>query len=222
MAVDEALLVHGHAPVLRLYGWSEPSISLGATQPKRQDLASLLELGLPVVRRLTGGGAILHADELTYSVTLDLDHPVLDGADREESYHRLHVPIVQALADHGLEVSRGQAALESLPRAEEPILCFGRSTVLDLLADGSKLVGSAQRRRGGRLLQHGSIILTSDPRQPGTASLATSLETPPSADMLAASIARQFGVLFGPLDAGDLLDVESEHAARRAASFRYP
>jgi lipoate-protein ligase A len=161
MAVDEVLLETAIAEgvaTLRWYQWSEPTISLGYFQ-KSADLAgdSLLSR-LPAVRRLTGGGAILHDDELTYSVAIPADQKLFERPD--ELYDIVHESIVDGLRECGFAVSfRGQ----TLKRLEEPLLCFLRQDSHDLTLGESKVLGSAQRRRRGAILQHGSLIRRASP-----------------------------------------------------------
>jgi lipoate-protein ligase A len=211
MAVDAAILAAADRPTLRFYGWDPPAISLGRFQGRREDLAPLLDAGLPVVRRMTGGGAIVHWHELTYSVFLPLEHPAIAGLGTSDSYAALHGPIVRALAEIGVDASsRGSPPP---PPGRSPLLCFDRTTSLDLVARGRKLVGSAQRRARGRLLQHGSIILAPNALQPATASLEEILGVAPQAATLAEHIARHFATLLGPLDPGDLTSAELRHIA---------
>jgi lipoyl(octanoyl) transferase len=156
MAVDEALLetaIADRVATLRWYQWSEPTVSLGYFQ-KSAELAGdeVLSL-LPAVRRLTGGGAILHDDELTYSVALPANQKLFERP--EQLYDIVHESIVGSLREMGFSVSlRG----ETLKRVDEPLLCFLRQDSHDLTLDGNKVLGSAQRRRRGAILQHGSLI----------------------------------------------------------------
>jgi lipoate-protein ligase A len=161
MARDEHLL---QAPLrsiamLRTYAWNPATISLGFFQ-KFAAVAELPESlrTLPVVRRLTGGGAILHDLEVTYALVIDTDHPA--GRSAPLALYRLvHDAWRAALADHvpGLELAPGSMPLPS-PRTG-PFFCFEKPGQTDLLLRGVKLLGSAQRRTPRRVLQHGSLIL---------------------------------------------------------------
>jgi len=217
MAVDEALVRHATEPTLRLYGWDPPAISLGRFQKASDpELAALLGAGLPVVRRMTGGGAIVHWHELTYSLTLPDTHDLV-ACSTEESYAGIHAPIQRALAAVGVtSSSRTVEAARS-----DPALCFHRVTSLDLVVGGLKLVGSAQRRTDGRVLQHGSIVLASNRLQPGTAALDDLLPTSPSAAGLAEQLAAAFAIVLGGLRSAALTDTERAHADKAAPGYRF-
>jgi len=160
MGLDEALLGSESAPpTLRLYTWRPDTLSLGYFQ-RFADVPAA-ERAAKVVRRITGGGAIHHANELTFSITSGLAHPLYAGP-LAESYRRVHRVIAAALAEYGVPAElRGERALLS-DRAGSG-MCFQRSTPLDLVWDERKGVGSAQRRKSGRVLHHGSIKLGASP-----------------------------------------------------------
>ncbi len=209
MAFDEKLLDEAEDLVLRLYQWQPYAVSLGYFQrPDASLLAELKQAGLPCVRRMTGGGAILHADELTYSLAGPETHAPFDG-DVENSYRFVHDAILEALRDYAdsfdtnadfpvdmnadFPVGYARAAPRALRHSEQPFLCFARSTALDLVAKGRKLVGSAKRRRRGRALQHGSILLSPHPRQPEAITLAELWPKAPSAQDLGRRLATTIG-----------------------------
>jgi len=156
MGLDEALLESdGAPPTVRMYSWSPDTLSLGYFQ-KYADVPAVPRAGA-VVRRITGGGAIHHVNELTFSITAALDDPVYAGP-VAESYRRVHAAVARALAEFGVEAElRGERALAS--DDETTGMCFHASTALDLVWNQRKGVGSAQRRKGGRVLHHGSIKL---------------------------------------------------------------
>ena len=208
MAVDEAVLRLAPGPTLRFYGWSPHAVSLGHFQRDEAALLPLRRSGLPIVRRMTGGGAIVHANEVTYSLHLPLDHPLLRDLSIEESYHVLHGPIVEGLRALGVPLAPRSEDPTSPPPEASPLLCFQRVSSLDLVVAGRKLVGSAQRRIRGRLLQHGSIILSRHPLQPGTAALADHLHPLPPPEEVAAALHAPFEDLLGPLRAGRLTGEE--------------
>jgi len=165
MAVDEAILDHiirGEAPpTLRLYRWDPPCLSLGYAQPATDvDHQALSDHGWQLVRRATGGRAILHTDELTYSVCGLASNPILAG-DILTSYRRLSEAILLALQMIGLHV-------KALPKENGPKgpqtdpVCFEVPSNYEITADGKKLVGSAQARRKDGVLQHGTLPLNGD------------------------------------------------------------
>jgi lipoate-protein ligase A len=162
MARDEALLSrvgrHESPPTLRLYQWNQPTISLGYFQ-RHADYESLPVpvAGLSVVRRLTGGGAILHDLELTYSLVLPAGHPLLsDGPN--ELYVLAHDAVIAALESFGVTAARCGRTDDSTP-TRGPFFCFERRHSYDVLIGQEKVAGSAQRRTHDALLQHGSVIL---------------------------------------------------------------
>ena len=161
MARDEALVMGaetgaGDMPVLRLYGWSEPTISIGYVQ----EAASLVRAGLPVVRRMTGGRAVIHDDEVTYSITAPIYHPLFTGG-IACSYAVISGCIVAALKNIGISatLSRSAGRGRGEGRAEA---CFHAPSRSEVLVDGRKLVGSSQRRFKRAFLQHGSILFSID------------------------------------------------------------
>ncbi len=163
MAVDEALLEETAAgrslPTLRLYAWEPPTLSLGFAQPAADcDREALERLGWGLVRRPTGGRAILHTDELTYSITAPENHPLMQGGVLE-SYRRLSLGLLAGLRLLGVEV---QADAGQRGRAAGNPVCFEIPSQYEISAGGRKLIGSAQARRLGGVLQHGAFPLRGD------------------------------------------------------------
>ena len=162
MAVDEAILEHtgrGESlPTLRLYAWEPACLSLGYAQPfSDADETRLKERGWEVVRRPTGGRAILHTDELTYSVTAPIDEPRVAGS-LMESYNHLAGALLAAVSSLGLSV---QIKEGSKPNHETPNpVCFEVPSSYEITVGGKKLIGSAQARRKEGVLQHGSLPLS--------------------------------------------------------------
>jgi len=139
MGIDEALMKTCQEPVLRLYGWKPSAVSIGYFQGLEEevDLEACKRHGVDVVRRVTGGGAVYHADELTYSfVTREFDENIL------ASYKDICAGILLGLKRIGVDGSF--------------------APLNDLIVDGKKFSGNAQTRRGGVLLQHGTILLSVD------------------------------------------------------------
>lgn len=176
MAVDEVLLdgvAAGSAPpTLRFYQWAPPCLSLGYFQPfEVVDVAGCRALGVDLVRRPTGGRAILHDRELTYSVALPARLLGDDGGVLP-SYHRLSLALEAGLSRLGVPVARAPESAGQPAPAHSPV-CFDRPSAHEILLDGRKLVGSAQVRRAAALLQHGSILI-----EPRTARLLACLRLP--------------------------------------------
>lgn len=162
MAVDEAILEHvarGEArPTLRLYGWKPPCLSLGRSQPFSDvDPAALKKNGWQVVRRITGGRAILHTDEITYAIIAPANHPHMRGS-LLESYQHLAQGLMKALTILGANVAMNEEKLD--PVAQKNPVCFETPSTYEITVDGKKLIGSAQARLKEGVLQHGSLPLT--------------------------------------------------------------
>jgi lipoate-protein ligase A len=148
MAVDEALLREIREPVLRLYGWTVPAVSLGYFQH-----AALVPPGRPFVRRYTGGGLVDHAHDVTYTVVLPRAHAWMELS-APESYCRIHLGVQAALAACGIA-----GELTPTASAAESEACFKKPVRFDIVADQEKLSGAAQRRTREGLLHQGSILL---------------------------------------------------------------
>jgi lipoyl(octanoyl) transferase len=157
MAVDETLLesaVSQEICSLRWYRWKDPTISLGYFQNNDTEEQNDTWKDLARVRRLSGGGAILHHHELTYSFAIPASHPLSKSL--PDLYLTIHQPLIDVLSNHDLNVTyRGT----SITSKTEPFLCFGRGDERDLVYQGQKILGSAQRRRRGAVVQHGSLLL---------------------------------------------------------------
>ena len=165
MAVDEAILDaigSGQSlPTLRLYAWEPACLSLGYAQPVADvDLPRLQARGWELVRRPTGGRAVLHTDELTYAVIAPLNEPRVAGTVLE-SYRRLAQALVEALNLLRLPVEVNENSRAAHTSVPNPV-CFEVPSTYEITVDGKKLVGSAQARRKEGVLQHGSLPLTGD------------------------------------------------------------
>lgn len=175
MAIDAAILARARpesGPTLRFYSWTEPTLSLGYFQSLDQRTLHVESEQLPVVRRSTGGGAIVHDCELTYSLVIPASGGSLGAAPRV--YHAVHDAFAQCLAEFGVRATRFADSGAAAP-AGKPFLCFQRRTDEDLVVNQYKVLGSAQRRGSGGLLQHGSLLLTTSsaaPQLPGIAELS--------------------------------------------------
>jgi lipoyl(octanoyl) transferase len=227
MEIDAEMLEAAVAGLctLRFYEWSVPTVSLGYFQDPGDVPPHLSDL--PAVRRLSGGGAILHEKELTYSCALPASHPCV--RDPGSIYDRVHRAIISVLVESGIDCCMRQDLANRIPKpspadssratdvpsqpavqaAEDSalgpqpsalpsptFLCFARGDARDIVINDSKIVGSAQRRRRGAVLQHGSILLRASahaPEFPGIRELA-GLELSPE-DLLANLIPAIAGAL---------------------------
>ncbi|MBP2079303.1 lipoate--protein ligase family protein [Oceanobacillus polygoni] len=163
MAFDECLINWHHEgkipPTLRFYGWKEPSLSVGYFQKvnKKINFDAIERHGCQFVRRLTGGSAVLHDDELTYSLVISENDPDIPISVQEayhvlskgvfEGYRNLGIPAEYAILDR--ERARGRTAI-----------CFEKPAIYEMVVDGKKLSGNAQTRQKGVLMQHGSIPMS--------------------------------------------------------------
>jgi lipoyl(octanoyl) transferase len=221
MAVDEALLrsrIQGGAPTVRLYGWRPATVSLGYAQllDTTVDRARCEALGIGLVRRPTGGSAILHElpeREVTYSVVARAgDFPGAD--DVLETYRVIGRGLAAGLGRLGVRAELAPLIRGRGDVAAPPAFCFRRTGAYEIAVEGRKLVGSAQRRQRGAFLQHGSVVLDADPariravfpHEPeptrGMTTLAAELGRRPDVGTveaaLAAGLAEAFGVPLRP------------------------
>ena len=172
MAVDELLWDWSGQTgrcALRVYHWAEPTLSLGYFQPYEDRYQHEASQGCAVVRRLSGGGAIVHDAELTYALALPADHPAAPA--RLRLYQSVHEAIVATLAELGIDASLGSAHLPD-KAATQPFLCFQRRGPGDIVVGPVKVGGSAQRRNRMAILQHGSVLLARSPAAPELPGLA--------------------------------------------------
>jgi lipoate-protein ligase A len=237
MALDEALLAHARATgttVVRVYGWAAPTLSFGRNQRAigLYDGAALAARGLDVVRRPTGGRAVLHWREATYSVAAPLGALAPTGAPLKAAYARINGVLLAALRALGVD------AREAVPVGRSPLPdgapCFevptGGELVLDTPAGARKLVGSAQWQDEGALLQHGSILVDDDqtrvgalatrplPPVPPPATLRQALGRAPGLEEVAAAL---FDAARAQLDPGAApLDDATAAAVHEAAEAR--
>jgi lipoate-protein ligase A len=164
MAVDEYLIrLHesAGAPLFRVYGWGTPAISLGRYQkPDCLDLEACARDGVEVVRRITGGGAIFHDDEVTYSFVCSDEFAGLRNLPVARSYEKLNGFVIDLYRGYGLTAHFAKdAATRSMPDTSAPF-CFSGRQEYDIFVNGMKIGGNAQRRAKGVVFQHGSIPLT--------------------------------------------------------------
>jgi lipoate-protein ligase A len=215
MAVDESLLTSAAEETictLRIYGWEEPTLSLGYFQEYVDRQRHPSSSGCPCVRRASGGGGILHDREITYSFAAP---PSLTWAKKHLAlYEAFHSALIEVLAARGFSASLCQAAGSGRDRAQ-PFLCFLRRASGDVLVGEAKIAGSAQRRCGGAVVQHGSVLLersASAPELPGLNDLGIGVLAAEdlTSDWLHV-LAEKMGVQFQP---GSLTDDERQRAVR--------
>lgn len=166
MGLDEAILESVSSeqalPTLRLYAWDPPCLSLGYAQPAVDVDRDLLDRqGWDWVRRPTGGRAILHTDELTYSIAAPINNPHVAGGILE-SYRHLSQGLVAGLENLGLHVQSQPGASSTPQEVQGNPVCFENPGAYELTFDRRKLVGSAQVRRRLGVLQHGTLPLCGD------------------------------------------------------------
>lgn len=237
MAADEMLAeeaMRHDGLVMRLYSWTTPAVSLGAFQGVAEAEASPAIAGLPLVRRPSGGGAIIHGSDLTYAAAVPRSHPW--ARTPQALYDALHGALVAALAEVGVE-----AGLHVVSPADPPadeLFCFSRRAPGDVVAVWAdrhadtlspKVMGSAQRRLGTAVLQHGSLLLAANQavaaaaRHPGLAEVAAPRAISPDrlAETWVGLVAKTIGIeslrQARPFRAGREAGI-----AERAARFRDP
>lgn len=236
MAADEVLGIEAERlgrPLLRLYGWNGPIVSLGAFQRLEEAQSLPAIASSAIVRRPSGGGAIVHGSDLTYALAIPKSHPL--GREPQPLYTAVHAPLVTALAEAGIAARMHAGRPDGDPA---PFFCFSRRAVGDVVADGPgaaatatpKLMGSAQRRLAGAVVQHGSLLVAAntlvgaDARHPGLSELGFSTSSHAIRTLAAqwlAGVAARLGL---PIDRqpGGFAAAHATQIARRAERFRDP
>ncbi|HEY9856679.1 MAG TPA: biotin/lipoate A/B protein ligase family protein [Stenomitos sp.] len=232
MAIDLALLEAYRAgearPTLRLYDWVRPTLSLGYAQRADEvDFSACSARGIDLVRRPTGGRAVLHgAGDLTYAVVASGAEGFPDNV--TGSYAMIAQALVVGLQSLGLtlQVAPGERSSGTTSA------CFGSATRADLMAAGRKLVGSAQLRREGGFVQHGALMITQEPRAivefllarqapKGMTNLASELGRVPEGQEVRAAVIRGFEAAFGiRFEVGELSQEERALAEGLVAQMR--
>jgi lipoate-protein ligase A len=233
MALDHALMRRAAATgdaVLRVYSWETPTLSLGRHQPARglYDLAAIRAAGLGVVRRPTGGRAVLHHREVTYSVTAPLaPKGSMERVSARQVYDAINGLLVEGLRRLGVPAGLTRTPSIRAPRpSEHP--CFGAATEGEVVVDGRKLVGSAQWRDPDAVLQHGSVLVADDQSLLASLSLAPSELAPvatlsqvlgrsPSVSELAGALRDAVDEALGQIGAGLTRDYPDDEGTRTAA-----
>lgn len=233
MAVDEVLMAsvrEGSAPTLRFYRWSPACLSFGRNQPARghYDPEALRAAGVAVVRRPTGGRAVLHDAELTYAVVA----PVRALGTPRAAYRAINRALVAGLARLG-----AAAAVQGPGGGRSPVPslapCFAEPVEGEVLAGGRKLIGSAQLCEEGVLLQHGALPLRAGGSARALAERHAFDDGDPAYleavlgrvvpwDRLAAGLAEAWAAHIAPLERGTLTPAERASADLRARNFEDP
>lgn len=218
MAADEALLataVAGRAS-LRFYGWATATVSLGYFQPERVRREDALLAPLPYVRRPSGGATLVHHHEITYALALPPGPPWQSEYAGPHWLRRMHGIIALALGDLGV-AARAHALT---PGQEFPgFLCFHHFAAGDLLIGEAKVVGSAQRRQRGALLQHGAILLAQSPFTPALPGIRELTGKYLHPEEVSAAVVGQYKRQTGwEIEPGAWTAAEQEFAATRAAA----
>ncbi len=221
MALDQALMDQaregGPGAFFRLYGWSAPTLSLGYFQRFEEIPPDLVSRGVPIVRRLTGGGAIWHDRELTYCLVLPRDHP--RSRPSSALYRIVHGAIAEALGSVGVGVEQLGGGRPRTGVSGREFLCFADPCEHDLAVGGVKVTGSAQRRRDGVVMQHGSILLGASPLFPDLPGLA---ETRPGsavpveglAERVTDRVSRSLGMTARPITPSEPLRLHARELER--------
>lgn len=170
MAIDRAILTasdRGQAPAtLRLYGWNKPTLSIGYSQNELMDVdrKQCERRNIPIVRRFTGGRALLHQHEFTYSLVASIPHPGFPG-NLGGAFCAVSKAVILSLEKAGVDKPEMVGKEKKPPggRQKRSPACFSTSNHWEIRVKGKKLAGSAQRRLNGAFLQHGSILLDKDP-----------------------------------------------------------
>ena len=184
MAVDEALLQWAAARggwCWRFYRWAEPTLSVGRFQRYEDRQQHPASLSCPAVRRASGGGAIVHDAEITYSLVVPAGHPL--AVRRIALYGLVHGTLIDVLRSLGIAAELCREG-SSARGARQPFLCFQRRAPGDVLVGTAKVAGSAQRRRRGAVLQHGSLLLRRSAAAPELAGLGELAPSPTSEERL--------------------------------------
>lgn len=213
MALDEFLLLRATTvdhfssagAALRTYDWQVPTLSLGYFQSLAEARADPRWNAVPLVRRTTGGGAIWHHHEMTYAIALPRSHPLARRP--TDLYRAVHSSIARSLQSLGIPAERRGEASARQTR-QRPLLCFQDRDAEDIVVGGSKVLGSAQRRRAGALLLHGSLLLRRSeflPELPGLADLFEGLSDSPAewSSRLIEPIASAIGLELRPAEIHD-------------------
>lgn len=208
MAIDEAVLLetihHNKPPTLRFYGWSRPAVSIGyfqeLTKEINDDRCRLSDV--KVVRRITGGKAVYHRDEITYSVVAGSSTGLFPD-DIARTYRIISLCLLRGLSNLGIRAKLAETASIGVDRKPDlDACCFSVPAGNELMVDGRKICGSAQTRTRGGFIQHGSLLMTFDPVE--TADMILSSDAPDCHAKLRKSVTAVNELLPSPVSAETL------------------
>ena len=192
MSVDQAILETADQTglvTLRFYSWSEPTLSIGYFQSHQDRTSHQPSLKCPIVRRRTGGGAIVHDHELTYSLCVPSTNRW--STRNSELYRIVHESLVKILQEIGFDATLHEELTNN--SEVKSFLCFHRRTNGDIVLQRQKVVGSAQRRLKNSLLQHGSILLEKSEFAPDLPGIADLFDEPIEVSQLTKKLATSIG-----------------------------
>ena len=191
MARDEALLISRVQPTFRIYRWLRPTLSLGYFQKHNElPVKKIINRGCDVVRRATGGKAILHEHEITYSLCAPEKGLLSHGPER--SMEEIHQLLAEELSQESKKEISIRKQNKLLSDREKSAWCFEDSSPLDLCLGEKKLLGSAARRQKGWILFHGSLVINTPEETPGIASLGFE----PNFDNICSQLGRKLNIEF--------------------------
>lgn len=221
MAIDEVLLGRAAKGItqLRVYRWSEPTLSLGYFQSIAERQSHLPSLDCALVRRSTGGGAIVHDREITYSLALPWSGGAEGVARQRQLYQRIHSTLVELLGEGGIRAEICASTVKQV--GPFPFLCFERLAAGDVMVQSFKVAGSAQRRIKGALLQHGSVLLEASPAAPELKGIHDLSHVRMAPDEWGKMLARTVISRLGCEPVNHPLDEDEERAAATLAAERF-
>jgi lipoate-protein ligase A len=225
MAIDEVLLesaLDRGIHTLRFYQWSQPTLSLGYFQkPNDPNIPASLRR-LPIVQRLSGGGAIVHHYEWTYSCAVPAASPLARVP--SDLYTRMHNAIVNLLRRHGIDAalrSDANVSDDAKQQSDSAFLCFTRGDPNDVMLAGHKILGSAQRRRRGAILQHGSLMWRASEYAPELSGICDLATAPADLERFHTELAAGMGSQLGESLYDTSLTEEEMHRAGELERARY-
>ena len=221
MAVDEHLLEWAsehQSCCWRFYQWAVPTVSLGYFQQYSERNTHEASRECPIVRRASGGGAIVHDRELTYSVVVPSSHRLAKR--RQWTYETIHRTLISVLATWEIEASLFGSP-KDFEGARPDFLCFNRRTSGDVVIGGVKIAGSAQRRVAGAVLQHGSVLIRRSTAAPELAGIGETTGTEFTPDELAQLWQDQLAEVLGFRWARNQLSSREEAHVARIVEGKY-